>query len=94
MKAKAELLYHEKRSYAGGIIELVIWRVPEPVPPSEHPFKYRFVFVRNEIRVIGYDNERGKGDHKHLGETELPYNFVNEIRLLKDFWQDVMEATK
>ena len=94
MKAKAELLHHEKRSYAGGIIELVIWRVPEPVPPSEHPFKYRFVFFRNEIRVIGCDNERGKGDHKHLGETEFPYSFVDETRLLEDFWQDVKEATK
>ncbi len=94
MKAKAELLYREKRSYAGGIIELVIWRVPEPVPPSEHPFKYRFVFIHNDMRVVGYDNERGKGDHKHLGETELPYTYTDETRLLEDFWQDVMEATK
>jgi len=94
MSTQAELLYREKRSHARGIIELVVWRVPEPVPPSEHPFKYRLVFVRDGIRIIGYDNERGKGDHKHLGDTELPYNFVNETRLLEDFWQDVMEATK
>jgi len=94
MNANAELLYREKRSHAGGIIELVIWRVPEPVPPSEHPFKYRFVFIRGGIRAVGYDNERGKGDHKHLGDTELPYTFVDETRLLEDFWQDVKEATK
>ena len=94
MNTNAELLYREKRSHAGGFVELVIWRVPEPVPPSEHPFKYRFVFIRNGIRVIGYDNERGKGDHKHLGGIEKTYNFINEIKLLEDFWQYVGEATK
>jgi hypothetical protein len=91
---KAELLYHEKRSYAGGIIELVIWQVPEPVPPSEHPFKYRLVFVRDGKRLVGYDNERGKGDHKHVDDTEQPYTFIDETQLIEDFWQDVKEATK
>ncbi|WP_035383147.1 DUF6516 family protein [Ferriphaselus sp. R-1] len=90
----AQLLYREKRRYAGGIIELVVWKVPEPVPPSEHPFKYRLVFVRDGQRIVGYDNERGKGDHKHLGEIETPYLFRDETQLLQDFWQDVMEATK
>ena len=90
----AQLLYREKRRYAGGIIELVVWKVPEPVPPSEHPYKYRLVFVRDGQRIVGYDNERGKGDHKHLGEIETPYLFRDETQLLQDFWQDVMEATK
>ncbi|MCK9200868.1 MAG: DUF6516 family protein [Gallionella sp.] len=94
MKINADLLYREKRSYAKGIVEMVVWRVPEPVPPSEHPFKYRLVFVRDGKRLVGYDNERGKGDHRHLGESELPYLFVDETRLLEDFWQDVLEATK
>lgn len=94
MKRNAELLYREKRTYAGGIIELVVWRIPEPVPPSGHPFKYRLAFVREGKRVVGYDNERGKGDHRHVGKAELPYTFVNEDRLLDDFWHDVMEATK
>ena len=94
MNTKATLLYREKRSYAGGIIEMVIWQVPEPVPPSEHPFKYRFVFVRDGLRLVGYDNERGKGDHKHLDELEVRYQFVDENQLLEDFWRDVQEATK
>lgn len=94
MESKATLLYREKRSYQGGIIEMVIWQVPEPVPPSEHPFKYRFVFVRNGLRLVGYDNERDKGDHKHLDGLEVRYRFVDEARLLEDFWHDVQEATK
>ena len=94
MEKAAVLLYREKRTYAGGIIEMVIWQVPEPVPPSEHPFKYRFVFVRDGQRLVGYDNERGKGDHRHLGGAETAYTFVDETKLLEDFWLDVKEATK
>lgn len=94
MKVNAELLYREKRIYADGIIEMVVWRVPEPIPPSEHPFKYRLVFVRGGKRVVGYDNERGKGDHRHADKSEMPYTFTDETQLLEDFWQDVKEATK
>jgi len=90
---KAELLLREKRTYAGGIVEIVVWRVPKPVKPSEHPYKYRLVFVRGGKRVVGYDNERGKGDHRHLGKKEEPYQFVDEAQLLDDFWNDVKEAT-
>ncbi len=92
MTKRANLIYREKRSHAGGIVEMVVWRVPQPVPPSEHPFKYRLVFVRDGERLVGYDNERGKGDHRHLGELESPYVFVDEDQLLNDFWQDVMEV--
>lgn len=68
---------------------MVVWRVPKPVPPSEHPFKYRLVFVRDGKRVVGYDNERGKGDHKHLGQRELAYRFVDIETLVADFLRDV-----
>ena len=94
MTKNAELIHREKRSYAGGIVEIVVWHVPKPVPPSEHSFKYRLVFVRAGKRVVGYDNERGKGDHRHLGKSEMAYRFVDEAQLLNDFWQDVKEAAK
>lgn len=54
----------------GGLIQMVIWRVPEPVPPSTHGFKYRLVYVVDGMRVAGFDNERGKGDHCHLDGVE------------------------
>lgn len=73
---------------------MIVWRVPTPVPPSEHPFKYRLVCVLDGERVVGYDNERGKGDHRHIGKKEIPYRFVDEEQLLLDFWRDVKEATK
>jgi hypothetical protein len=36
-----------------------------------------------------YDNETGKGDHKHIGDQEVPYEFADLDRLLEDFWADV-----
>ncbi|WP_305562224.1 DUF6516 family protein [Polaromonas sp.] len=86
---EAELLLKTRSVHGGGIVEMVVWRVPEPVPPSEHAFKYRLVFVRDGKRVVGYDNERGKGDHKHLGQAELPYKFVDIETLMADFLRDV-----
>ena len=85
----AELILRTRTAHAGGIVEMVVWRVPKPVPPSEHAFKYRLVFVRAGKRVVGYDNERGKGDHKHLGEREIAYRFVDVDTLMADFLSDV-----
>ena len=87
--ADAELLLRTRTAHAGGVVEMVVWRVPEPVPPSDHAFKYRLVFVRAGERVVGYDNERGKGDHKHLGARETTYRFVDVDTLLVDFLRDV-----
>jgi hypothetical protein len=79
-------LHAEKLVFADGAIrEEVIWRVPSPVPPSAHGYKYRLVYVVNGIRVIGYDNERGKGDHRHHHGTEYPYRFRGLAALLEDF---------
>ena len=87
--AEAQLLLKTRSSYKGGTIEMVVWQVPQPVPPSDHAFKYRLVFIRQGQRVVGYDNERGKGDHKHLIEQEVPYKFVDIETLIADFLRDV-----
>lgn len=91
---KAVPVHKTKQQYAGGVVEIVIWRVPEPVPPSEHPFKYRLVYIVGGKRVVGYDNERGKGDHKHLAGHEEPYHFTDVDKLFVDFWRDVKGAAK
>jgi hypothetical protein len=69
----------------GGVIELVVWRVPEPVPPSGHGFKYRAAYAINGVRVVGFDNERGKGDHCHIEGTERSYVFISVEQLIEDF---------
>ena len=89
---KAKELFRIKESYGAGFVEVVIWQVPEAVPPSEHPYKYRLVYVVDGKRVVGYDNERGKGDHRHLGDLEETYHFVNPRQLMADFMADVKGA--
>jgi Family of unknown function (DUF6516) len=69
----------------GSILEVVIWKVPKPVPPTEHGYKYRAVYVVDGVRIVGFDNERGKGDHCHLDGKELPYAFTSVDQLLEDF---------
>lgn len=76
----------------GGVIELVVWRVPEPVPPSEHGFKYRAAYAVDGVRVVGFDNERGKGDHVHLRGTERGYTFISVDKLIEDFIAAVSAA--
>ncbi|MFT7723810.1 MAG: DUF6516 family protein [Roseateles sp.] len=78
----------------GGVLELVVWRVPEPVPPTTHGFKYRAAYALNGVRVIGFDNERGKGDHRHAGDKELPYTFSTVEQLVEDFIAAVDAARK
>ena len=89
----AELITRLKDvSPEGDIIELVIWRLPEPVPPSGHCYKYRLVYMRNGRRLIGFDNERGKGDHCHIGGKEHPYRFSGPEQLIEDFIEEVQRC--
>jgi hypothetical protein len=86
----AELLFHQRIDYDdGAIVEMVLWRVPSPVPPSTHDLKYSLFYGRPGVREVGYDNERGKGDHRHLQGVEAPYAFSSVEQLMVDFWPDV-----
>jgi hypothetical protein len=73
------------RSFA----EVAVWLVPEPVPPSEHAFKYRLAYVMDGECVLRYDNERGKGDHRHFGVEESDYSFSSPEQLMRDFNADI-----
>lgn len=91
---KAVEYFRVKEAYGAGFVEIVIWQVPKPIPPSGHPYKYRLVYVVEGRRVVGYDNERGKGDHKHVGTKEESYRFVNPQQLMTDFMADVNGVKK
>lgn len=87
---KADLLFQQRISYDdGAIVEMVLWRVPLPVPPSAHSLKYSLFYGRPGVREVGYDNERGKGDHRHFQGVETIYVFSTVEQLIADFWSDV-----
>jgi hypothetical protein len=89
---RAVLLFGERRLYDdGAIMEMTIWRVPQPVPPTTHGLKYSLFYGRPGVRLVGYDNERGKGDHRHVGTREEPYAFTSVERLVADLMADLRQ---
>lgn len=90
---KAERIFYDKAVLLdGSIVEMVIWQLPEVSAERPHGLKYRLYYGRDGRRVVGYDNERGKGDHKHLGDVEKRYRFVSVEKLVADFLADVERA--
>lgn len=75
----------------GAIVEIVVWKVPEPVPGSTHLFKYRLFYGKDGRRIVGFDNERGKGDHRHLDGAEHPYSFTTTDTVLSDFRKEIIK---
>ena len=91
---KATLLVSEKTSYPDvTIMQMVAWSLPKPDPERPHGLKYSLFFGLKGKRLVGYDNERGKGDHKHIGPFEVPYEFQSLPRLFADF-EDVVRRAR
>ena len=73
----------------GSIVEMVVWELSEPLSPCRHPYKYRLFFGTSNRCQVRYDNERGKGDHRHIADEEEPYAFTTIEQLIADFRADV-----
>ncbi len=92
---KAQLLDRRKETLRNGaIVEIRIWRLPSPTPERPHALKYSLFYGRPGKRIIGYDNESGKGDHRHYRGREEPYVFVDIATLLADFQRDIEKELK
>ena len=87
---KARELFNRRVSVAEqAFAELALWELPESLSESNHRYKYRLAFVVAGVCVLRYDNEAGKGDHKHVRGREVKYRFVSVDRLVADFFEDV-----
>jgi len=87
---KAVPLVRTRITYsASAFAELALWRVLTPVAGSRHGFKYRLVYVVDGVCVIRYDNEGGKGDHRHVAGRESSYVFTTPDQLIADFQRDI-----
>ncbi len=90
---KAALIFRDKTLLPdGAIVEIVIWQLPERELADRHSLKYRLYFGRNGERIVGYDNERGKGDHRHFRGAETKYLFTSVNQLMSDFLADIKQV--
>jgi len=87
---KAAELIRTRIVYAeDAFAELVLWRLPMSAEGSLHGFKYRLVYIVRGECVLRYDNEVGKGDHRHFAGKESTYLFTTPDQLIADFQNDI-----
>ncbi len=92
---KAELIYRNKIIKEGSITEMVIWKLPQKTIDRPHGIKYRLYHGDKTGKcIVRYDNESGKGDHKHLAKKEMPYQFISVEKLMQDFILDVINLSE
>lgn len=85
---KAAQVLRLKLGRNGVTVEMVLWRLPSATPDRPHGIKYRFYCECENESLVRYDNEAGKGDHRHYGELEEPYAFTSVEQLVADFRND------
>jgi hypothetical protein len=85
--AKATLLLDFRAAQGELLIEMVLWQLARPTKDRPHGLKYRLYLGRAGRTLVRYDNEAGKGDHRHVGadEAQAPYEFSSLEKLLNDF---------
>lgn len=90
----SELIFYEKRVISKrDIVEMKIWRIPKS---KDFPdgVKYSFIYMHDNEKVLGYDNERAKGHHKHYKGKETKIEFKDPETLLTKFKEEVKELIK
>ena len=90
----ARLIYREKYIYTDGAIrEMVLWQLPDRTAENPHGLKYRLYYgLADGTCVVRYDNETGKGNHKHIGNRQESYPFKDVETLVADFLEDIQRA--
>jgi len=88
MNAK-QLVKNRTALTSDSFAEVVVWRVPQPLVGSAHSFKYSLAYVVAGVCVLRYDNEAGKGDHRHFDDAESAYSFSTPDKLMADFFNDI-----
>jgi len=88
--ADATRIFYDKFVYADGAIrEMSIWQLPESSNERPHELKYSLFYGFPGSRLVGYDNEKGKGDHRHYENAEESYSFNSVEQLVEDFKSDI-----
>ena len=72
-------------------MELKVWRVPKS---NEYPegVKYSFFATHSARVLVGYDNHKPKGHHRHFAGKQGAYDFNGFDKLREDFARDLENA--
>lgn len=85
---RARQLFRYRATKAGVTVEMVVWSLPRALAERRHGLKYRLYCGRGGNCIVRYDNEAGKGDHRHYGNREENYRFESLEKLIADFQED------
>jgi len=94
--SRAKLILDNKTVLTDGrIVQRKIWLLPAADDGRPHGLKYRLYCGKDGKTIVRYDNELGKGDHRHIGpsEEEHAYTFTSLVRLLEDFAADIEQLS-
>jgi hypothetical protein len=87
---KAVRIFYDKTVLPdGAIVQMIIWQLPRSTSERPHGLKYSLFYGGPDGRIVGYDNESGKGDHKHIRDVETRYKFIDVETMVADFLADV-----
>ena len=74
---------------------MVLWQLPRKSRDRPHGLKYRLYYgLRDGTCLVRFDNESGKGDHKHAGSQEERYRFIDVETLVADFLAEIEKARR
>ena len=69
----------------GAVAEMTIWQLPRATLERPRGLEYSLFYGYDDQRVVGYDNVRGKGDHKHIGALKARCKFESVEKMIADF---------
>ncbi|MFT3791524.1 MAG: DUF6516 family protein [Rudaea sp.] len=91
---EAKPIINDKTVTDALIVQRVVWLLPAKTEERPHGLKYRLYCGTTEgVCIVRYDNEAGKGDHRHYGEREEIYTFTTLAALIQDFHADIARLT-
>lgn len=87
---EGQLLFDDRQPFLdGSFVAMKGWEVP-PSPQKPEGFRYSLAYIdANGNRVLGYDNAKGKGYHRHEGSRETLMTFTTIDDLVKRFLNEV-----
>ena len=87
----AKLIYREKFIYEDGAVrEMDLWQRPRKSAEKPNALNCRLYYrLSDGTCIVRYDNETGKGDHRHLRGKEEVYPFKGVETLVADILGDI-----